>query len=265
MKKKLVCLGLALLLGAALTACGKTDDASMDGKEALAAVKSLQENLRTISSAQIHAKIESTMKSGDASKTTTAKTEVKAELAANQNKGTDMKISQKETIDGVERQSTIYIKGKQAYLDTGTEKIRAAADQIPVTAAALGQYLLDGINEETLKNLDKKEEKDEYVYQLTVDDGQFMEYLGKIAVPSGAAASDTAADIEKLELRITADQGNIPKTVQMDCVYSMDPDSNGEKPLRESYQAQIEYRGINSGLTIDFPDFNRYKAINTEK
>ena len=94
MKKKIVCLGLALLLGAALTACGKTDDASMDGKEALAAVKSLQENLRTISSAQIHAKIESTMKSGDASKTTTAKTEVKAEL-----------VAEPEQRDGYENQS----------------------------------------------------------------------------------------------------------------------------------------------------------------
>lgn len=260
MKKKIACIGIVLVMGAALAACGGASGNSGISGDDYAALETVQEKIDSIKDAEIELKIESSVKSGNASDSTTIETDAVVREVVHPGGGMDMEIHQKQTTDGKKESFVIYVKDGKTYVNTGKEKASFNDDQMYGNLGTMAQNLVLGLDKNAVQGVTKKEEKEQNVYQITIDNDKFMEFA---AAAEGSDKKDKAelipASVEKLDFQVITDKANVPKTVRLDCLYSIPDEGQDGKFMESSYKLQAEYRSVNTGRSIGFPDFSKYK------
>lgn len=259
MKKKIACIGIVLVMGAALAACGGASENSGTSGEDYAALETVQEKIDSVKDAEIELKIESSIKSGNASDPTTIEIDAVAREVVRPGGGMDMEIHQNQNTDGKKESFVIYVKGGKTYINTGKEKASFNDDQMYGNLGTIAQNLVLGLDKNAVQGVTKKEEKERNVYQITIDNEKFMEYAAAAEGADKKGAELIPASVEKLDFQIITDKANVPKTVRMDCLYSIPGEEQDGKPIESSYKMQAQYRSVNTGISIGFPDFSEYK------
>ena len=263
MKKKICCALIMLLAVLPLAACG----GGSSGAQAEAGLDQTKEKIQAIEDAQINITTESVIKGKDEEHTTTVKTESVVKEAAADKGAMDMDIRYKQSVNGTEQTAAVCIKDGKAYVDNGKEKIILDSPAMYSGFGNLAQNLVLGLDEDTLKKITKEEKNNQNIYQITVNDEKFAACLQKAAIGGEGEDKEKAQDegqdkaaaaVKDVELQVVTDKADLIKSIRLSCVNQL---SSGEEEetLEESYRLQAEFVSVNQGLTIDFPDFSKYK------
>lgn len=262
MKKKLFVISMILILAFSIAGCG--DKASEDVKSGEEQTpyefyQEVSENSKNIKDAAF-----------------TGTTSVKMEETDAMNMNFDAKLVQRSETDadlemkfdmsgaGMEEQGyTTYFTDGYLYSNAGGQKIKTQMNVKDALKMANNAQLND-FDEAIFENATLTTEGENTTIEFTVTEEQTGEIMKQAMSASGASsASDSAAMLSQfsemmklgdMKIKMTADKDKMPKYMEMTIPMTIEAGEGDDASMKMVCVVTMEYKSINTGLTIDFPD-----------
>ena len=258
MKKKILCLLLAMVLVLSMVACGG-DSKEGTSKENFASFMEVQENMQDMKdmSYKMDMKI-STPKDNELNMNMSASgKEVKK---AKDDIEMEMEYSMDATgLQGTNLEGIMYMKDSVTYMEMMGQKVKMDASEEMASLTNANTDNLLGLTEDIISDLKVTEDGSDTTYAFTLDANKAFDYFSKNAGNAGdlTAAADNIT-FKKMNVTIVANKDKLLKSLDLD--FSMDI-KDKEETVSIDYTLAMTDIKVNQGLKIDFPDLSEYQEL----
>lgn len=253
MKKKLFCIGLTLVIVFSLASCGKGSESTDTREDMIAGFEKVQDKMSDMKDTNLAINLDSTTTNNGQPQ----KISMSAEgdwVKKSKDEGTiDAAMNVTSKVSKSEMSGKVYINEKDIYMDMSGQKMKVKEkDEMSNLVSANTGALFD-VDAKMVEEIEAIETNDGMVYHLNFDPKTAGGYLTAsmkgmnniVEIPKGA-------EVEKMELSVTVDEDNMAKNLTLEAKTKEQKDSG------LSFTLSVDYKSINSGISIDFPDFKKY-------
>lgn len=263
MKKKLLCLFLAMVMVLAFAACGEdknSTDTGDKGKSDFDAFMEVQQNMKDIKDMEFKMDMDMNTDSGDPDTKTNVKMSGTGKEVMKSKDDIQMELKYTMTIPnlGSDLEGTMYMKDKALYMELMGQKLKMDASNEMAAMMNVDTDQLLAITEDMISDLKVSQEGDDTAYTFTMDADKALDYFQKNAGASQQLDSIENVTFDKMNVKVLAGKDKMAKNIDMDCDMTTKVD---DQTAKISYQITMEYVSINTDLKIDFPDFSSYQEL----
>lgn len=260
MRKKILCLLLALTTVFAVCACGG-DSKESGEKSAFDSFAEVQKNMEDVRDAEFKMDMNmTTAGSGESGDITMKMTATGKEIVKSKS-DIDMEMKYNMTIPGLgsDLEGNMYMKDQNLYMDMMGQKFKVDASNEMAAMMNIDTSQMLNITEDMISDLKTSQEGSDTVYTFKMDANKALDYF-KNNAGGMQDLTGTSGDLnfDKMNVVVVAGEDQMVKSIDMDC--SMATEAEGET-VSMDYQISMEYLNLNTDLKIDFPDFSNYQEL----
>jgi len=269
MRKTIIGIGCALALTVSLAACGSPSgnsgtattttttaavSSSVDSA-AYASLQKVQNNLKNIKDAAFNLNMHLTLSGKSIGDIHTAMSGA-GKRVVTANNHTDLMMDVNTTAVGKTVNEKVYVKDNMVYSNVAGKKIKVGSDSQSATPTT-GQNLLE-VSRDMLSGLSAAKSGQDTVYTFSVKPDKAFNYFKQNAGGSAnQLLSSGTATFSKMDITAVAGPDDQVKSMTMNCAMSTKLNSTA---VNIAFKLTTEFTSVNTGLTIQFPDFSQYKA-----
>jgi len=257
MKKKLVCLAAVLTLALSLAACGSSNNnsGSTTGADPYASLQKVQDNMKTLKDAAFSLNIKMQLPSSMGGSMTLSGNGKMIEPSSAK---PELVMHTKASVVGQETKQTVYMKDGIVYISAAGIK-QKTSDPAQASSVTNVQGMLN-FTKDMVSGLKSSKDGDNTKYSFSIKPDKMSAFFEKSANGSTSALSAALGGIKfsKMDIVLTAGPDNMVKEVDLDAAMNI---KAGSTSTSLSYTMAMVYTSINTGITIQFPDFSQYKEI----